>query len=40
MIGFIPRERVAQTAYFNRRLPADVAGHGGSVTACCRSIRH
>lgn len=30
MIGFIPRERVAQTAYFNRRLPADVAGHGGS----------
>ena len=30
MIGFIPRERVAQTAYFARRLPAGVAGRGGS----------
>jgi hypothetical protein len=30
MVGFIPRERVAQTAYFERRLPAGVAGHGGS----------
>lgn len=30
MIGFIPRERIAQTAYFARRLPAGVAGYGGS----------
>jgi hypothetical protein len=30
MTGFIPRERVTQTAYFARRLPAGVAGHGGS----------
>jgi hypothetical protein len=30
MAGFIPCERLAQSAYFNRRLPAGVAGHGGS----------
>jgi hypothetical protein len=30
MTSFVPRERVAQSAYFERHLPTDVAGHGGS----------
>ena len=30
MIGFIPRERLAQSAYYSKYLPAGVAGHGGS----------